>query len=63
MGLLKMGEKNLDKLLKFDDIRMLLNIPKSTLRYYIAIELIPSVKIGRHRRFIYEDVMKAVRKL
>lgn len=52
-----------DKLLKFDELIRLLNLPRSTLRYYIAIDLIPSVKIGRHRRFIYEDVMKAVRKL
>lgn len=58
-----MGEQKLDKLLKFDDIRTLLNIPTSTLRYYIAIDLIPSVKIGRHRRFVYDDVMRAVRKL
>lgn len=58
-----MGEKNLDKLLTFDELNEVLNLPKSTLRYYIAIELIPSLKIGRHRRFVYADVMRAIRKL
>ena len=58
-----MGEKNFEQLWDIKDLQAYCKIPRSTLMLYIAREQIPSVKIGRHRRFIPDEVRKALKKL
>lgn len=59
-----MGEKKYEQLWDQKDVRdYLKGIPLSTLKLWIATNKIPSVKLGRHRRFIPADVQRAVKKL
>lgn len=45
------------------EARAYLNIPSSTFELYLAQGKIPKVRIGRHIRFIPEQLMAAVKKL
>lgn len=58
-----MGEKHIESLWDIKDLMAFTKIPKTTLMLYVAREQIPSIKIGRHRRFIPDDVRKALKKL
>lgn len=40
-----------------------LGVPRSTVYEHIARGLIPFVQIGRHKRFVPDDVERAVKKL
>ena len=51
-----------DTCLKIDDVVRILKVPKTTVKILIAKGEIPSFKIGRHRRFLAEDVTKWLRK-
>jgi len=57
------GEKKIDGLWDLDQLAGYLKMPKSTVRLHVAMGRIPSVKIGRHRRFIPSDVERAMKKL
>ena len=58
-----MGEKKHRELWKIEDVIKYLNVPRSTAYLYVAEGLIPCVKIGKHRRFIPDEVEKAVKRL
>lgn len=58
-----MGEKKTEHLWDFKELQAFLKMPRTTLMFHIAKGTIPSVKLGRHRRFIPDEVLKALRKL
>jgi excisionase family DNA binding protein len=58
-----MGEKKQQQLWDTKDVVNYLRLPVSTVKLYIATNKIPSIKIGRHRRFIPADVERALKKL
>jgi excisionase family DNA binding protein len=62
-GNFKMAEKKIRELWTLKEVVAYLKLPKSTVHLYIAQGKIPSFKVGRHRRFIPEEVEKAVRKM
>ena len=47
----------------FDELLSYLKIPKTTAYYYMATGKIPYVQLGRHRRFLPDEVERALRKL
>ena len=57
-----MGEKKVRSLWDIKDLIEYLKVPRSTVYHYIAIGRLPYVQVGRHKRFIPEDVEKAVKK-
>lgn len=58
-----MGEKKHQQLWDTKDVIDYLRLPVSTVKFYIATNKIPSIKLGRHRRFIPADVERAMRKM
>lgn len=46
----------LDELLTADEVAKLLHLPKSTVADYARRGVMPSIKLGRHRRFVRSDV-------
>lgn len=46
----------LDELLTTDEVAELLHIPRSTVSEYARRDVLPSIKLGRHRRFVRSDV-------
>lgn len=58
-----MGEKKARELWTMDELIAYLKIPRSTVYMYVAMEKIPSIKIGRHKRFIPDEVERAIKKL
>jgi excisionase family DNA binding protein len=53
----------LDELMTSQQIADLLLVRKSTVEDYARRGLLPSLKLGRHRRFIRSDVLRAVDEL
>lgn len=53
----------LDELLTADEVAELLNIPRSTVSEYARRGVLPSIKLGRHRRFVRSDVAAAIERL
>jgi excisionase family DNA binding protein len=54
----------LDKLLTADQVAALLNgVPVSTVHAWARSGYLPSIKIGRHRRFVRDDVLAFLRGL
>jgi excisionase family DNA binding protein len=53
----------LDELLTADEVAELLNIPRSTVSEYARRGVLPSIKLGRHRRFVRSDVSAAIERL
>lgn len=58
-----MGEKKYQQLWDLQDLISYLGMPKSTVKLYVATNKIPSLKLGRHRRFIPAEVERAMKKL
>jgi excisionase family DNA binding protein len=58
-----MGEKKARELWNFNDLKGYLKMSRSTVYQLIAQGKIPHIKIGRHMRFVPEDVERAVRKM
>jgi excisionase family DNA binding protein len=50
----------LDELLTADEVAELLHIPRSTDSDYARRGVLPSFKLGRHRRFVRSDVAEAI---
>ncbi len=46
----------LDELLTAVEVAELLHIPRSTVSDYALRGVLPSIKLGRHRRFVRSDV-------
>ncbi len=53
----------LDELLTAEQLAELLRVRKSTVEEYARRGLLPSLKLGRHRRFIRSDVIAALDEL
>lgn len=53
----------LDELLTAEQLAALLRVRNSTVEDYARRGLLPSLKLGRHRRFIRSDVIEAIDKL
>jgi excisionase family DNA binding protein len=52
-----------DSILTAGDVASLLGIPKRSVYDYAARGLIPSVRLGRHVRFLRSDVERALARL
>ena len=50
----------LDELMTAEQIAALLCVRRSTVEDYARRGLLPSIKLGRHRRFVRSDVLAAV---
>lgn len=57
------GPSSLDELMTAQQLADLLLVRKSTVEDYARRGLLPSLKLGRHRRFIRSDVIHAVDEL
>lgn len=57
------GPSLLDELMTAQDVATLLRLRLSTVEDYARRGLLPSLKIGRHRRFLRSQVEQAVRAL
>lgn len=53
----------LDELLTSDQLATLLGMRKSTVEDYARRGVLPSLKLGRHRRFVRSDVVQALDEL
>jgi excisionase family DNA binding protein len=53
----------LDELLTADEVADLLHIPRSTVSDYARRGVLPSIKLGRHVRFVRSDVAEAIEQL
>jgi len=53
----------LDELLTAEEVAELLNIPRSTVSDYARRGVLPSIKLGRHRRFVRSDIADAIERL
>ena len=53
----------LDELLTADEVAELLHVPRSTVSDYARRGVLPSIKLGRHRRFVRSDVVYAIERL
>jgi excisionase family DNA binding protein len=51
---------DVDGLLTVRQVAELLQLPVSTVADYARRGLIPSIKLGRHRRYLRDDVLAAV---
>ena len=57
------GVSGLDELLTADEVAELLHILRSTVSDYARRGVLPSIKLGRHRRFVRSDVAEAIERL
>jgi excisionase family DNA binding protein len=57
------GMSRLDELLTADEVAELRHIPSSTVSDYARRGVLPSIKLGRHRRFLRSDVADAIESL
>lgn len=59
-----MGEKKIrDSLWTIDDLASYLKLPRSTTYLLVAQKKLPSIPLGKHRRFNPDDVIAALRRL
>lgn len=58
-----MGEKKQRELWTFQDLLSYLKIPRSTLYQLIATKKIPFIQIGRHKRFVPDEVERAIKRM
>lgn len=58
-----MGEKKMKDLWTIEDLKSYLKLPKSTVYMLVAEGKIPVVKLGKHRRFIPDEVELALKRL
>lgn len=58
-----MAEKKHRELWTIKEVVEYLKVPKSTVYLYMAQGKIPSIRVGRHRRFIPDEVERAIKKL
>jgi excisionase family DNA binding protein len=58
-----MGEKKLRELWTIEQLQNYLQLPRATTYQLVAEGKIPVVKLGKHRRFIPDEVETALRKM
>lgn len=59
----RLGMSRLDELLTSEEVAELLHIPRSTVSEYARRGVLPSIKLGRHRRFVRSDIAAAIERL
>jgi excisionase family DNA binding protein len=57
------AQLTLDELMTCSDVAELLLMRESTVAEYARRGLLPSFKVGRHRRFVRRDVVGAIERL
>ncbi len=57
-----MGEKIQRELWTIDELIKYLKVPRSTAYEYIAMGKIPFIQLGRHKRFVPDDVERAIKR-
>ncbi|CAK0739493.1 DNA-binding protein [Azospirillaceae bacterium] len=60
---IKISQEKLERLLLIEDVHELTSIPISTLKLYTATGKIPSIKIGRHRRYDPAEIRKWLKRM
>ncbi len=58
-----MSESLLSELMTADQVAELLQMKRTTIEDYARRGLLPSIKLGRHRRFVRSDVEAALERL
>lgn len=58
-----MGEKKQRETWTIDQVAAYLQLPRSTTYLYVAEGKIPSIRLGKHRRFLPDEVEAALRRL
>jgi hypothetical protein len=58
----KVSQEKMERLWLIEDVHEFTSIPISTLKLYVALNKIPSIKIGRHRRFEPEQIRRWIKK-
>ncbi len=58
-----MGEKKVRETWTIEQLQAYLQLPRSTVYLLVAEGKIPVVKLGKHRRFIPDEVETALRKM
>jgi len=57
------GKFTLEELMTAEQVSTLLLLRRSTVEDYARRGLLPSIKLGRHRRFVRSDVLVAIEAL
>ncbi len=63
LGPAAVAASRLDELLTAGEVAELLHLPRSTVSDYARRGVLPSIKLGRHRRFVRSDVADAIERL
>lgn len=58
----RISHEKMERLWLIEDVAEFTTIPISTLKLYVATNQIPSIKIGRHRRFDPEEIRRWIKK-
>jgi excisionase family DNA binding protein len=58
-----MSDSLLSELMTADQVAELLQMKRTTIEDYARRGLLPSIKLGRHRRFVRSDVETALERL
>lgn len=58
-----MGEKKVRELWTMEDLQKYLKLPRSTTYLLVAEGKIPSIKLGKRRRFMPDEVELALKRL
>lgn len=58
----KISAEKAERLWLIEDVHEYTSIPLSTLKLYVATNRIPSIKIGRHRRFDPVEIRKWIKR-
>ncbi len=58
-----MSDSLLSELMTADQVAELLQMKRTTIEDYARRGLLPSIKLGRHRRFVRSDVEAALERL
>lgn len=58
----KISQDKMERLWTIQDLSEFTGIPVTTLKMYVALNRLPSLKIGRHRRFEPEEIRRWLKK-
>jgi excisionase family DNA binding protein len=58
----RISQEKIERLWLIEDVHEFTSIPISTLKLYVATNQIPSIKIGRHRRFDPDEIRKWIKR-
>ena len=58
----RISSEKMERLWLIEDVQEFTSLSVSTIKMYIATGQIPSIKIGKHRRFDPEDIRRWIKK-